>query len=45
MKREKPIVKTIKVWDRESEDKLRSCFETTDWDMFFDSCRDPYITS
>lgn len=42
MKREKPIVKTIMVWDRESEDKLRNCFETTDWDMFFDLCRDPH---
>lgn len=42
VKTEHPVIKTIHVWDRESEDKLKCCFETTNWDIFFDSCSDPH---
>ena len=36
-----PIVrKTVKVWDETSCDSLKGCFECTDWDMFFESCKD-----
>lgn len=42
VKRETPIIKTIHIWDGESEDRLRCCLQTTDWDVIFDTCRDPH---
>ena len=29
----KPVVKTIKVWSKESTDRLNACFDCTDWDV------------
>ena len=34
-----PIVKkSVKVWTPESEEKLRGCFECTEWNVLVDSC-------
>ena len=41
----KPRIKTmpverkkIKVWDEPGCERLRACFDITDWDVFYDSC-------
>ena len=36
LKREKPVKKTIQVWDKETEEKLLCCMETTDWSVLID---------
>ena len=32
--------KTIKVWDESGSERLRACFEITDWNVFYDSSSD-----
>ena len=34
------VKKTVKVWDEESRDSFKGCFERTDWDMFYETCED-----
>jgi len=41
VRRDKPVEKRIQVWNKEKEDMLKDCFCITNWDVFFDSCRDP----
>ena len=36
LKQSKPVVKTAKVWNEESADRLNACFECTDWDVFLE---------
>ena len=38
LKTEKPKVQTIQQWTNDNTEKLRGCFEATDWKVFFDSC-------
>ena len=38
LKREGPRTHNIRLWTSDSVDQLQHCFETTDWNMFFDSC-------
>ena len=38
LKSEPPQTQQIKLWTKDSIETLRNCFETTDWDVFFDSC-------
>ena len=33
----KPVTKTVKIWNSESREALRGCFECTDWQVFRDS--------
>ena len=40
LKRSKPEVKTIPIFDKGSEDALCDIFERTEWDLFKDSCDD-----
>lgn len=37
-KTEKVQTRTVQVWDFESTEKLRGCFEVTDWDVFVKDC-------
>ncbi|KAK0146722.1 hypothetical protein N1851_013929 [Merluccius polli] len=44
LKREKPVVKHIQTWMKDSIEELRGCFEATEWDLFFSdqvSCNNP----
>jgi hypothetical protein len=36
----KPKQVVIKEWSHDSQEALRGCFESTDWQMFYDSCSD-----
>ena len=36
VKRERPQTRIVKKWDVNSTEALRGCFETTDWDVFFE---------
>lgn len=36
--REKPQIKSVKIWDSDSISTLQGCFECTDWDVF--NCED-----
>ena len=38
LKREKSIVKTIKIDKGEQCEQLQDCFDSTDWDIFYKSC-------
>ena len=38
VKRVKPETKFIKQWTNEAIDQLKACFETTDWNVFIESC-------
>ena len=38
IRREKPTKKTVKVWDDDTADQLKCCFECMDWNVFIDSC-------
>lgn len=38
LKSEKVQTRTVQVWDFDSTEKLRGCFEATDWDVFFKDC-------
>ena len=38
LKTEKPVVKNMKSWTKDSLDTLKGCFDSTDWDMFSQSC-------
>ena len=40
LKRSKSVTKTIRLWSESSVDKLRGCFEVTNWDIFRDSVVD-----
>lgn len=42
VKRVKPSVRTVQVWDTESEDRLKDCFDITNWAVFFDTITDPH---
>ena len=35
-RKDKPVVKTVKVWSQDSVDRLNACFDCTDWDTFMD---------
>ena len=35
LKQEKPVTKTIKVWDDSTIDELQDCFDTTDWNSLY----------
>ena len=37
LKRIKPTVKTIKVWNEDAEVSLQGCFDCTDWEVFYES--------
>ena len=38
LKTVKPVTRTVKIWNSDSRDALRGCFECTDWQVFRDSC-------
>ena len=38
LKQEKPRIQCVCVWDHDSSEELRECFDSTDWQVFFDSC-------
>ena len=40
LKLEKPKTHCVRVWDRDSAEALKWCFECSDWQVFFDSCSD-----
>ena len=40
LKKSKPIIKTVPIWTVESQEHLKDCFETTDWNVFSDNCSD-----
>ena len=40
LKRVKPVIKTVKVWSQDATEKLRGCFEATDWGTFSESASD-----
>lgn len=42
IKREKPALRNIQQWSEESMEELNFCFETTDWQVFFDSSKDAH---
>ena len=37
LKSAKPVVSTVKRWTSEATEVLRSCFDSTDWNMFRDA--------
>ena len=37
LKTDKPSIKTISDWSYNSSESLKACFESTDWDVFFDA--------
>ena len=40
VRREKPLLKTVRQWTEDGVEELRDCFDSTDWRMFFDACSD-----
>ena len=34
----KPLKKIINIWDESAKEKLRGCFDCTDWSLFYTSC-------
>ena len=38
----KPVEKSIQVWTVGRREELKDCFDVTDCEAFFDSCRDPH---
>lgn len=35
LKRTKPVIQQVQPWTKDSVENLRDCFESTDWDLFF----------
>lgn len=42
LKTEGTITKNIRIWSEAASETLRSSFELTDWDMFFNDCGDDF---
>ena len=40
LKRENPRTPRVRVWDHDSSEAHRRCFECTGWQVFFDGCSD-----
>ncbi len=40
VKAAKPVIKQIHVWSDRCKERLKDCFEETNWDIFFQSCQD-----
>ena len=38
LKREKPQTRRVPIWDHDSSEALKGCFDCTDWLVFIDSC-------
>ena len=38
VKSEKPVNKSVQIWDNDSTEMLRDCFDCTDWSVFIDTC-------
>lgn len=42
LKTEGLVTKTIRVWNEDTSETLKGCFELTDWDLFFNDCGDNF---
>ena len=38
LKQEQARSKCVRIWDKNSSEALKGCFERTDWQVFFDGC-------
>ena len=38
LKREKPQTRRVPIWDDDSSEALKECFDCTDWQVLIDSC-------
>lgn len=38
LKQEKPAVREVTLWSEVCKERLRDCFDDTNWDIFFDNC-------
>ncbi len=44
VKTAKPVIKQIHVWSDRCKERLKDCFEETNWDSFFQSCQDVSVS-